>query len=74
MPDWSREGLYEEGDYWEGFDGYASGEFDADEPPVKIPEGPNKLIIASAVGLLGLGLAAGAVIATKHVINKKSKE
>jgi len=69
MPDSNRDRLYEDGDHWDGFDSYASGEFGDDEPPVKIPEVEvshhNKAIIASAVvlGVVGVGAA---VVRTKR--------
>ncbi len=76
-PDFTSHHSDEDGGLW-GMsydDDYASGHFGADEPPVRVPEaelaGYNKAIVSSALGLLGLGLAAGTIATVKYAKRRK---
>ena len=59
MPGSNKDRFYDDGDHWDGFDAYASGELGPDEPPVNIPSqesGHDKAIISTAARLALLGL------------------
>jgi len=74
-----RDGLYDEGGYWDWADDADEGAWGLvsdDEPGVTIPEVSNhdKAVFATAIGLLGLGVALGTGVTVRHVKRRNKGE